>query len=349
MLTAEATAPTYETLRPLRSSTSSTFPVYRDLVDKLVGASLHPDSTVAHALGTCAGYAYSDERTVAMIMARMGLANNRCRKVEQRVDAMFICSTSYLLQSECGRVVIVCYRGTEPANFINWLTDADVNPEKVSFRLGNGSGSHLVHAGFYRNVRATRYEVIRALERAMNGESIFEDGGKVDRSLEALYITGHSLGAAMAAIMGLMISTESAYEVLAKKLRAVYAYGQPMIGTPDLAAACEAHPFLGKKVIRFVYGNDIVPALPPTASGPFAHFGPERRFRRGADGIWEEPNEKTHQVPNLLHLAGAPIAFLAQQVQAFRNLSFPYSLDDHGPQHYISALTPPNVRTEFGD
>jgi hypothetical protein len=30
-------------------------------------------------------------------------------------------------------------------------------------------------------------------------------------------------------------------------------------------------------------------------------------------------------------------------------LPFPYQLDDHLPQHYITALTPPGVRSEFGD
>jgi hypothetical protein len=79
--------------------------------------------------------------------------------VAQYVDALFICSTSYLVQSADGRVVILAYRGTEPANGINWLTDADVHPDKIAIPFSNGDRSYAVHEGFYRNVRATRYAV----------------------------------------------------------------------------------------------------------------------------------------------------------------------------------------------
>src|SRR5258707_8856825 len=128
MLRTEATAPSIAELRPLKTPTSSTFPVYKDLVDAMVKPSVHPDLAVAHVLGTCAGYAYSDAETVSMIMARMGLVDNRCLMVTENVDAMFICSTAFLVQSQDGRVVILCYRGTQPTNLVNWLTDADVDP-----------------------------------------------------------------------------------------------------------------------------------------------------------------------------------------------------------------------------
>jgi hypothetical protein len=118
-------------------------------------------------MATCAGYAYSTADTVAMIVARMGLEENRCRMIAEYVDAMFICSTSFVVQSSDGRVVLLSYRGTEPANGINWLTDADVHPDKVAIAFGGAGGSFAVHEGFHRNVRATRYEVVTALLRAL--------------------------------------------------------------------------------------------------------------------------------------------------------------------------------------
>ncbi|MGP4051383.1 hypothetical protein [Streptomyces sp. 2A115] len=50
---------------------------------------------------------------------------------------------------------------------------------------------------------ATRHLIIEALDRALRGESVIhgEEGPRGD-GLEALYITGHSLGGAMAALMG---------------------------------------------------------------------------------------------------------------------------------------------------
>lgn len=350
MLIAESTAPSYEQLRPLKPLTTPTFPVYPQLADALVATERHPDGTVAHVLATCAGYAYSDADTVAMIMARMGLNDNHCLKIAQFVDPMFISSTSFLVQSQDGRSLILCYRGTEPVSLINWLTDADINPETVTIAFPDAPGAFEVHGGFYRNVRATRWEVIAALERALHGQSILPHRGSMPNPLEALYITGHSLGGAMAALMAIMVMTESAYNPIAAKLRAVYTFGQPMIGTPALAEACEGHPFLGQNVLRYLYASDVVPQLPPTASGPFAHFGPEYQYeRRGAEGRWKHNGQPTRQLSNLLELVTSPISFLARQVRLFRNVPFRASVYDHLPHHYIAALTPPGVRSEFGD
>jgi Lipase (class 3) len=282
-----------------------------------------------------------------MIMARMGLSENRCRMIAEYVDAMFICSTAFVLQTEDGRVVILAYRGTEPANFINWLTDADVYPEKVAIPLGRPPATYDVHGGFYRNVRATRHEIVKTLERALSGKSIFESGEPLPHALEALYITGHSLGGAMAAMMAAMLVTEPAYQTLAKKLRAVYTFGQPMIGSPELAEECARDAFLGKRVIRYIYRRDVVPYLPPKDSGPFRHFGPEYRYEEAWP--WTLSPQPADQMRNLVGLVEAPVAFLARQLRSLRNVPFQYSLADHAPQHYVSALTPPGISSEFGD
>ncbi len=350
MLITESRAPSYEQLRPLKPLTTPTFPVYEELSDRLVGREVHPDATVAHVLGTCAGYAYSEADTVAMIMARMGLRDNRCLKIHQSVDPMFISSTAFLIQSDDGRSLILCYRGTEPVNLINWLTDVDINPEKVAIAFPDAPGTFEVHGGFYRNVRATRYEVITALERALSGQSILAESESMPHPLETLYITGHSLGGAMAALMAIMVITEPAYTSIAAKLKAVYTFGQPMIGTPALAEACDSHPFLGQSVLRYLYGNDVVPQAPPTASGAFAHFGPEYQYeKKGDEGRWKHNSQPTKQLPNLLELVSVPLSFLARQFRLSRNLPFRASVYDHLPHHYIAALTPPDVRTEFGD
>lgn len=345
MLAVDATAPTYETLRPMRPKVSSAFPVYRDLTDTLVNTEVHPDDTVAHVLAASSGYAYSEAATVAMIMARLGLEDNRCRMIGQYVDAMFICSTSFLIQSQDGRVAILAYRGTEPTNFVSWLTDADVYPERVSIPFGEGEETFAVHAGFYRNVRATRFEVVAALQRALEGRSVHEGGEPVKHPLEALYITGHSLGAAMASLMAVMLVTDEAYAPIAAKLRAVYTYGQPMIGSPAFAAACDDTPFLRGRVFRYTYRRDVVPTLPPGASGPFAHFGSELHYDKASP--WK-PRPSTGQMGNLGGLVEVPIAFLGRRLSMLRDVPFRYSIDDHGPQHYISALTPEGIQSEFG-
>src|SRR5262249_54120037 len=323
MATEKHVAPSYEQLRPFRKDPvePGKFPVYENLASVLVNAhresdtaNPQPDPIVAHVLGTCAGYAYSDGATVAMMMARLGLDSNCCCTVSEHADAMFICSTAHLVQSKCGRVVILAYRGTEPVNFINWLTDADVHPEKVT--LGPGGAPFTVHAGFYRNVRATRYEVANQLKLALDGKSLY-DGKDMKNKLEALFVCGHSLGGAMAAMFSLMMVTNAVYEPIASRMRAVYTFGQPMIGCPPLPPQCGAKSELGRKPFRYIYAQDIVPALPPTASGLFEHFGQEYQFSNGAWNVKIKPME---QVGNLLEIPLAVSAFFGDQMKWFKHV-----------------------------
>lgn len=344
----DRTAPSYPSLRPLREPTSPGFPVHAELAQALarpVDPTDPPDPTMTHVLAVCAGYAYADADVVSMIMARMGLPDNHCRQVEMRVDPMFIVSTAHLVQSHDGRVVLLAYRGTEPLNCINWLTDADLLPEKIGVPFPEGDPSYAVHAGFYRNVRATRYEVVAALQRALEGRSVLASGERLEAPLEALYVTGHSLGGAMAALMGIMLVRDPTYAALAERLRAVVTFGQPMLATPGLAAACDADPFLGRRVLRYVYGDDVVPHLPPCDAGEFAHFGRELVHR---DGQWR-PSRTTHQqMRSVLLLAEAPLSFLARRLRVLHGVPFTYSIDDHLPHRYVTALTPPGVSSEYG-
>jgi hypothetical protein len=343
-------APSYAELRPLKPERTETFPVFDDLVDQLVSAKKHPDAVVAYAMAVCCAYAYSDTGTVAMIMARMGLEENHCLMVAEYVDVLFLTSTSYLLQSKDGRLVILCYRGTPPTSLITWLTDLEIDPVKAKMPGPKGSVEYEVHAGFYRNVRSTRYVVEDALKRALNGRSVRKDGARMPGAMEALYITGHSLGGASAAMLAAMLVTDPAFAELAAKLKAVYTFGAPMIGSPEFAKACNKNTFLHRKVIRYVYANDIVPQLPPKESGSFAHFGTEYQYRPSGDrGRWHHNEHPREQLRNLLEILTTPLSFLARQITRTREIPFHASVNDHLPQYYIDALKPKGVRSEFGD
>jgi hypothetical protein len=72
------------------------FPIYPRLADLLAAAHVASpdmrDASVAHVLGTCAGYAYADTGTVTTIVTRLGLPRHACVRVAQTVDAMLIFS-----------------------------------------------------------------------------------------------------------------------------------------------------------------------------------------------------------------------------------------------------------------
>jgi hypothetical protein len=317
--------------------------VYAHLVDDLLHAHTSAlaarDATVAHVLAIGAGYAYSDIDTVAMIMARLGLESNGCVCVTQTVDAMFIYSTAYLVQSRCGRALILCYRGTEPAALSNWIGDADVGSE--FFDLVHGGAQPLrVHAGFHRNVRATRWAVLEQLQLALQGKSLADPELQLSHSLEALYVTGHSLGGAMAVLFALMLDSEGADRAIADRLRAVYTFGQPLvIGEPWPPRASQ----LGQMVFRHVRERDPVPALPPAAWGRLAHIGHEYRY---LDGRWDAAAAPTSQWSGIRKLPESLLAFVSSEK---RRASMRYSIAEHGPHLYIAALRPQGRVTEFGD
>jgi hypothetical protein len=316
------------------------FPLYQDLVASLLAAHRQDesgrDAVVAHLLGTCAGYAYADTGTVATMMTRLGLADNACVRVAQTVDAMLIFSTAYLVQSRCGRVVILCYRGTEAGNLGNWLGDADAGPE--SMRLD--AESPAVHAGFYRNVRATRLAVLDELQHALEGRSLLDQRTSVDHPLEALYLTGHSLGGAMAALFALSLFGVAEHRAVADRVRAVYTFGQPMAviePLPQLAAT------VGRKLYRHITSRDIIPALPPARWGKFAHFGHEYRH---SEREWRRAESPTTRLASVREIPGSLLAFFAT---AKHRGSSRYSMAEHAPHHYIAALRPGDKVTEYGD
>jgi hypothetical protein len=305
-------------------------------VDRLAGAHRHPDPVVAYVLATCAGYAYADAATVATMASRLGLGGSACLCISQAVDAMMIFSTAYVLQSRCGRVVVLCYRGTEPANLGNWLGDADVGCESMTV----GSGELAVHSGFYRNVRATRWPVLKALHAALAGESLLAPRTTLEHSMEALYITGHSLGGAMAVLFALSLAAEAEDRSLVEKLRAVYTFGQPLAAGGPLPEVARQ---IGQRVFRHINGRDIVPHLPPAKWGRFEHFGREYRF---AGGEWRREERAATQLSGLWEIPRSLLAFLAP---ARRRQAVPYTMADHAPHHYISALRPKGRMTELAD
>ena len=320
------------------------FPVYAHLADDLVAAhhadNGERDETVAHVLATCAAYAYSDADTVATMMTRLGLDANACVRAAQTVDAMFIFSTAYLVQSRCGRVVILCYRGTEPATIGNWLGDAEVGSESSTMSLEGGAPAVRVHAGFRRNVRATWWAVLRELMLALRGRSLVDPDETVRSPLEALYVTGHSLGGAMAVLSALKLAGAREHGALAAKLRAVYTFGQPMAVGGALPPVVDD---IGRRLFRHITSRDLTPALPPAAWGAFTHFGKEYRH---TNGEWQRSEVPVAQLVRTREIPRSLLAFFASEK---RRASSRYTLADHGPHHYIAALRPKNRVTEFGD
>jgi Lipase (class 3) len=313
------------------------FPMYRDPAGELLAApdDVARNATVAHILSLAAGYAYADIETMAKFMSRIGFAEHATVCISETVDAMYINTTAYLTQSQCGRVVILSYRGTPPASLVTWLGDADVGSD--SMRIGDEVVP--VHSGFYRNFCATRLAINEELSTALRGHSLADTAKKLDYPMQALYVTGHSLGGALAVLFALSLSASPELRPIADRLRAVYTFGQPMtVGEPLPEAARTA----SQRIFRYVIARDIVPLLPPSGWGAFAHIGHEYRYE---NEVWHSPL-KASQPLNVREIPRAMVLALGPMNRGGAAL---YTAAVHPPHHYISALRPAGVTTEFGD
>lgn len=346
--------PSFADLRPAgeRVEAGVDFPVYDKLVDRLVAPKGHPDEIVRHVLAICCGYAYGDKDVVAMMLTRMGLERTNLAEITMSVDGMLLRSTAYVVQSKDGRVVILCYRGTPPLDLISWATDAEIEPAQIDIgRVGDQVRGN-VHGGFYRNVRATRFEVVKALLKAADGQAIAGDGKRAVKRLEALYITGHSLGGAMALLMAIMLKKTqpgTEYKKIADKLKAVYTFGQPMVASRQLADELRQDRFFRDKLMRYIYNKDVIPQMPPI--GDYAHFGQEYRYN-GNGTSWHQRKRPTGQLTDgqvWLDVLSTLTSLWrpARAVALFEGrVGITERLHDHYPERYVAAAAPSGT-TEF--
>lgn len=277
------------------------------------------DPDVARVLAVASMWAYSDAPTLAAMLFREGFPVSACELLSVRNEVVFLDAQAFFVRSACGRVGLLCCRGTEPTNVLDWLTDVSYEPEQVE-------GIGAIHGGFYRSVEALWPAIMSQLGDAL-------EGGPGVAPLEALYLTGHSLGGALAAVTAALLAHRDACARPRGVLRGVCTYGQPMIGGPELARRCEDR--FGWLVHRHVFGRDVVPQLPARTAGRFAHFG---RELRDIDGRWAWTEKPSAQVCSATAAVGLGVlAWVKAQLPLVRGVPMPYSLDDHSPRHYVGV------------
>ena len=158
--------------------------------------------------------------------------------------------------AESPDAIVVAFRGTQPNRPMDWFVD---------FRATSGPWAHNVghvHDGFYsalRNVWGVTLASGEILPRRL-----------LNRADKTIWITGHSLGGALAELCAAQAMFVSKIPV-----QGVYTFGQPRVGNKDFADALNAE--LGSGIFRFVNDRDIVPRVPLFTMG-FCHYGGLRSF-----------------------------------------------------------------------
>lgn len=144
---------------------------------------------------------------------------------------------------------IVAFAGTDPVAFANWITN---------FNLGTRARD--IHRGFDDAVDTVWRTISDALK---------------PNKTQPVFVTGHSLGGALAIIAAERIRCELKIEA-----GAVYTFGAPRVGSPAFARSYNAGG-LGERTYRLIHGLDIVPTLPPSRLG-FRHAGRMIMCERGS-------------------------------------------------------------------
>ncbi|MER6692902.1 lipase family protein [Streptomyces minutiscleroticus] len=307
------------------------------------------DRDIALLLAAAAAWAYSDGKTLKRVL-RTNWNTVTADPIPFTVSngALLLDTQAFFVHvtlpgsdgtkpgSDGTELGILVFRGTEVGGVT--LTDiyTDINAETVAYPNAIGAS---VHVGFLRSFKYLWPDVAHTL---------------VENKVDHLFITGHSLGGALAVLAACEL-VENSLSMLPRPLqkelhhaqlafRGLYTFGQPMVG--NQAFADHFQEIMGGKTFRHVYQSDIVPRLPPRTAGNFRHFGRELFGTQGSP--WNERKIPVRQMfTATLSVPVGILAFVLRQLPAGRKLSLPVSLSDHLPQNYVDCSKLRNAATTY--
>lgn len=193
-------------------------------------------ATNASWLGKASALAYDDDYKILRETGSWGLCDIMLFNARD--------TQSYLAGND--DMLILAFRGTESLR--DWMTDADID-------LVGGPGGR-VHEGFSVALNYVWRDIWKYLRECRKGR--------------ALWITGHSLGAALATLATARLRLEKDEPV-----NGLYTFGSPRVGDREFARNFNADFEAG--AFRYVNNNDIVTRVPFRALR-YSHVGTFRYF-----------------------------------------------------------------------
>ncbi|MBI3800854.1 MAG: lipase family protein [Deltaproteobacteria bacterium] len=198
------------------------------------------DPTNAVVLAEAAKLVYGDKSAVASTVQAWGFPHFEW--FENNDTQAFLCGDTVKL--------ILAFRGTEPTDLRDWVTDARIYKT-------HGPGGD-VHSGFARALGYVWHDVEGAVHQWRDHN-------------QTLWLTGHSLGAALATLAAASLRLRDAAQIV----NGVYTFGQPRVGSQRFAQ--NFNSALKGQAFRFVNNNDVVTRV-PLSSQDYSHVGTLRYF-----------------------------------------------------------------------
>ncbi len=179
----------------------------------------------AYWLASCSSLAYNTEEAIKQTVCG-SWKFDKCDFIDLKGTQCFIASNS--------TAVVVSFRGTDMTDAYDLLAD-------INFKQTEAFGG-LVHAGFYGAYRDAQENIESALIEHLASNKIF-------------YLTGHSLGGALA--------TLAAYDLYNKGYTSscIYTFGQPRVGNSQFVKNFTTR--FNNSCFRMVHKDDAVPNTVP--------------------------------------------------------------------------------------
>jgi pimeloyl-ACP methyl ester carboxylesterase len=189
-----------------------------------------------------------DWNLIRLLAARCALAYDQHTVCDPRTDAQALISAEVVNGQPA---IIVAFRGSKAAQ--DFIQDGKVLRAELMWSQNDSPAE--VHEGFLEDFEAVNVQVVAAVKSLLATESA-----------ATIYVTGHSLGGALAILCALEFSRQKL------PVASVITFGCPRVGNSvwrDLYNAA-----LGDRSFRVVNQNDIVPRLPGALLG-YRHCGQE--------------------------------------------------------------------------
>jgi hypothetical protein len=187
-------------------------------------------------------YETDEPEKIAKILQLFGLALVEGGVLVEESKTVLPKASTHCFVASHPKAVIVAFAGTDPVSLANWISDFDAH---LDVTTGTAEGYEVAADVVWSELK-------QLLEQCV------PPGGKG-------FVTGHSLGGALAVLIANRIGTE-----LQAGVDAAYTFGMPRPGSKAFADLYNQQ--LGMRTYRLVHGEDIVPTVAPTSFG-FRHLG----------------------------------------------------------------------------
>ena len=159
-------------------------------------------------------------------------------------------------------LIILVFRGSQQLK--DWQTNFSLQLKPFNLQASKSAAapSGKVHRGFHDAWASVELDVVEQIKQWQTPKT-------------QLFVTGHSLGGALAALSAVSLESQGFH------VNGLYTFGQPRVGDWEFVDKLKSD--FRQRSFRFVNNNDVVPLIPPpfTPRNPtrlYGHFGQLRYF-----------------------------------------------------------------------